>query len=145
MRIIVIDSDISFTSGFEQRCKKASVFCQVFSHPVHALAELKKDPDKVDLLLVCRELAGNQEGLSIVQSLRKDPRTMDIPYILMSSAWTKNDFAKHQKTEFGANAYFNKKNGIQELDSLIEAVTGNKFTANTQNTSNGTLGSGILN
>lgn len=128
MRIIVIDSENSFTNLISQRCKKASVFCQAFNAPATALSEIKKNPDAIDIIILSKELAG-ADGLALAQTLRKDPKTTDIPYILVSSTWGKPEFAKHQKTEFGANAYYNKKSPIAELESTIEAVTGFKFAA----------------
>jgi hypothetical protein len=129
MRIILLDSDINFTSSVSQRWKKFSVYCQVFPQTNAAFAELKKDPDAVDIVLIAKELGGGQDGLAAAQSLRKDPKTADVPYLLMSSAWGKPDFAKHQKTEFGANAYYSRKDPVTELESMIEAVTGFKFSA----------------
>ncbi len=129
MRIIVIDSDKTFTTSFSQRCQKLSVFCQVIPALQTAFAEMKKKPDDIDLVLICRELAGGQDGAALAQMMRKDPKTADIPYVLMSTAWGKPEFAKHQKTEFGANAYFSKKSPMTELESTIEAVTGFKFAA----------------
>ena len=129
MRIIVIDSDKTFTTSFSQRCQKLSVYCQVIPAVQTAFAEMKKKPDDVDLVLISKELADGQDGAVLAQMMRKDPKTADIPYVLMSTTWGKPEFAKHQKTEFGANAYYNKKSAISELESTIEAVTGFKFAA----------------
>jgi DNA-binding response OmpR family regulator len=115
MRIIVVDSDINFTTPLVQRWKKASVYCQAIPQAAAAMAELKKDPDGIDIVLIAKELGGGQDGLAVAQMLRKDPATADVPYVLMSSAWGKSDFAKHQKTEFGANAYYSKKDALSEL------------------------------
>lgn len=129
MRIIIVDTDVAFTTSISQRFKKASVYCQVFAQAQAALDEIKKDPDGVDLVLIAKELGAGQDGLAVAATIRKDAKMADVPYIIMSSAWTKADFAKHQKTEFGANAYFNKKNPQSELEATIEAVTGFKFPA----------------
>lgn len=127
MRIIVVDTDVAFTTSISQRFKKANVFCQVFPQAPAALAEIKKDPDGVDLVLIAKELGAGQDGQAVAEALRKDAKMADVPYIIMSTTWGKAEFAKHQKTEFGANAYYSKKNPQAELEATIEAVTGFKF------------------
>ncbi|MBI3543488.1 MAG: response regulator, partial [Deltaproteobacteria bacterium] len=145
MRIIVVDNDKTFTTSLSQRCQKASVFCQVIGAAATAFAEIKKNPDQVDIVLIAKELGAGQDGLQVAQMLRKDPKTADVPYVLMSSTWGKPEFAKHQKTEFGANAYYSKKSSMTELESTIEAVTGFKFTAAPAAKSGSTGNTGLLN
>lgn len=125
MRIAVIDADAAFNNAFSQWCKKANVSCQFFVQAAAALAELKKSSSPVDLILVSKELP--EDGLAVAQALRREPKILEVPYILISSVWGKTEFAKHQKTEFGANAYYSKKNSISELISTIEAVTGSNL------------------
>lgn len=145
MRIIIVDSDTNFANSIVQRCKKANVFCQVIPSPAAALGEMKKNPDAIDIVLVSKELVGAQDGLSVVQAMRKEAKTADIPYIIMSSVWGKPEFAKHQKSEFGANAYFSKKSAVAELEATIEAVTGFKFSEGGTNATKMTqTGSGAL-
>src|SRR5690349_11962590 len=117
MRIIVIDTDNTFTSPFNARCKTAGISCQIFSTISEAISELKKDPNSIDLVLIAKELADGQDGLNAAEAIRNDVTISDVPYILMSSTWGKTDFAKHQKGPAGANAYYNKKNSPAELDS----------------------------
>lgn len=126
MRIIVVDSDVAFTTKFSQLCKGAGVQCEVFSQAAPGIAELKKSASTVDIVLIAKEL-GATDGLIVAQTIRRDPKTADVPYVVMSATWGKSDFAKHQKTEFGANAYYNKKSALSELTSTIEAVTNFKF------------------
>lgn len=76
MRIVLVDSDVAFTNSVEQRLKKLGIFFQSFTAPAQALAEIKKNPDTVDLVLVARELANNQDGLILVQNLRKDSKQL---------------------------------------------------------------------
>ncbi|MEW6057089.1 MAG: response regulator [Bdellovibrionota bacterium] len=128
MKIIVVDSDPSFSSVFARRCSQGGVECVVFAQVEAALQAIKQDPAAIDIVLISRELVeGGEAGLELARTIRKDAHTSDVPYIILSALWQKVDFARHQKTESGANAYFNKKTPLEELVSVIEAVTGQKL------------------
>jgi DNA-binding response OmpR family regulator len=127
MRILIVDTDVAFTSKLSERFKQAGVEYTVFVQAAPAIVELKKNPGGVGLVLIARELASAQDGLVMAQTIRRDPKTSDVPYVILSKEWGKSEFAKHQKSEYGANAYYSKKSPLGELESTIEAVTNFKF------------------
>lgn len=135
MKIIVVDTDTGFCGPLIERCKKLNINCMIFNSGAQAITEGRKESEHINAILISRELVG-ADGLGVLQALRKDAKLSSVPIILMSSTWGKSDFARHQKSEFGANAYFSKKNSLAELDAALEAVTGKKFSLAGSGTAN---------
>lgn len=131
MKIIIVDTDDAFTTAFSQRCAENGAVCQVFLKPALALQEIRKNPDAVDLVVIARELnpGGAEAGLATAKSIREDAKIADVPYIIISADWSKADFARHQRTPLGANAYFSKKSPHAELDGVVGSVLGVPFGA----------------
>jgi DNA-binding NarL/FixJ family response regulator len=146
MRIVVIDSDMAFNTSFTQFCKGLNAVCQVFSQAAAGLAEVRRAPELADVVLIGREMTGGQDGVSVAQSLRKDPQTAGVKFILMSSIWTPADFNKFNKN-IGAAGFYSKKTPVQELAAVIERVAGRGMNAAVQKAdgTRATAVSGILN
>jgi CheY-like chemotaxis protein/predicted nucleic acid-binding Zn-ribbon protein len=84
----------------------------------------------VDIVLIAKEVgASSDEGYVLANKLRADSQVAEVPFIILSSKLTNADFAKHQKTHDGANAYLKKPLALPVLIKTIEAVTGLKFPA----------------
>ncbi len=128
MRIVVLESDNQVLAPLKERCRKSGVTLDVYSALDAALKAVSSDPDSVDLILISCEVGSSQdEGYSLSARLRKDPNTSEVPFIIMSSKLGNADFAKHQKTDAGANAYLKKPLVLSVLLKTIESVTGIKF------------------
>ncbi len=132
MRIVVLDKEHAFLNNLKEHCRKAGLECLTYVQTSACLLELKKNQSFVDLILVSRELEAEDGGLHFIQNLHQDQKLAEIPYILLSSLWSKTQFAQHQKTPFGANAYFNKKDPLPQLEHLIETVLGFPFFKETE-------------
>ncbi len=76
-----------------------------------------------DLLLLDLMLPG-QDGFQVLHQLRAEPRTADIPVIVVSSKSQPTD--KQTATEIGANAYLAKPYKRAELLSLIRSLLGER-------------------
>jgi len=72
-----------------------------------------------DLLLLDLMLPG-QDGFQVLRQLRAEPRTADIPVIVLSSKAQPTD--KHTAAKIGANAYLTKPYKRAELLSLIRSL-----------------------
>ena len=91
-----------------------------------AWQQLKSIGDSIDLALIHREGKGGQgePGVALAAKIKKDKALLDLPIILTSATWGDADFAKHQKTPDGANAYLKFPFTERELDPLVEGVMG---------------------
>lgn len=91
-----------------------------------AWSKLQQEGETVDFVLLHRE-AKNDQGeaaLEILARLKKDKKLMDLPVIVSSSVWKDSDFAKHQKTPDGANAYLKFPFTIEQLNPIVDGVLG---------------------
>ena len=59
-------------------------------------------------------------GLEVLEKLKLNPRTRDLPIIIMSSSDEPQDIAKAY--EYGANGYLVKPNRFQELRELVGSI-----------------------
>ena len=72
-----------------------------------------------DLILLDLMLPG-QDGFKVLNQLRAEPQTADIPVIVVSSKAQPTD--KHAAAKIGANAYLTKPYRRAELLSLIRSL-----------------------
>ena len=59
-------------------------------------------------------------GLELLDKLKRNPRTRDLPIIIMSSSDEPQDIAKAY--EYGANGYLVKPNRFQDLRELVGSI-----------------------
>ena len=59
-------------------------------------------------------------GLEVLEKLKRNPRTRDLPIIIMSSSDEPQDIARAY--ECGANGYLVKPNRFQELRELVGSI-----------------------
>lgn len=83
----------------------------------------------LDLIVVHREAPGSLQGaetpaLSFLGKVKSAAQYADIPFILTSDTWGDADFAKHQRTPHGANAYLKAPFTDAQLLSLLGQVLG---------------------
>jgi len=72
-----------------------------------------------DLILLDLLLPG-MDGLEILSRLRTDPRTADVPVVVISSRDRPTD--QHTAAEIGADAYLVKPYGLAELLALLRSL-----------------------
>lgn len=90
---------------------------QGFDRPSQFFAAL--DRQKPELVLLDLMLP-EEDGLSVLRRLRKDPATRDVPVIILSAKGT--EFDKVLGLDNGADDYLPKPFGMMELLSRIRAV-----------------------
>jgi hypothetical protein len=64
------------------------------------------------------------QGLELIPFIKSSASLADLPYIIISSEWTDADFARHQQSSEGANAYLREERCAQDLRFVIEQVLG---------------------
>ncbi len=88
-----------------------------FSRPGEFRAALKETVPRLALLDI---MLPEEDGLSVLSSLRADPRTKDLPVIMLTAKNTEYDRA--YGLDLGADDYISKPFGMMELMARIRAV-----------------------
>jgi len=88
-----------------------------FSRPGEFRAALKEAVPRLALLDI---MLPEEDGLSVLSSLRADPRTKDLPVIMLTARNTEYDRA--YGLDLGADDYISKPFGMMELMARIRAV-----------------------
>lgn len=73
-----------------------------------------------DLILLDLMLPGQEDGFEVLRRLRAEPRTADVPVIVVSSKAQPAD--KEMAANIGANAYLTKPYKRAELLSLVRSL-----------------------
>ncbi len=97
------------------------------STPEEAKQMLKLHGASIDLAVIHREEATGQSGergLKFVGRMREDPMQKDLPFIVTSHVWGDAEFARHQDSPQGANAYLRWPFEAKALLGLVEAIFG---------------------
>lgn len=80
----------------------------------------KKLEDKVPNLIILDIMLPDEDGLSIVQKLRKRADTKNVPVLLISAKTSEID--KVKGLDMGADDYLTKPFGVMELISRVKAI-----------------------
>ena len=79
----------------------------------------------LELAIIHREgYRGGDDGVNLLNRLKADPAQTDLPVILSSQVWSDSEFARHQETPQGANAYLRWPYDDLNLFRMIDAVFG---------------------
>ncbi len=97
--------------------------------PSEAWQMLKLHGETVELAILNREdfHGEGQPGVEFLERIKLEHGQAQLPVILISQVWTNDQFAKHQATPFGANAYLKAPYQDSELIRLIEQVVANNL------------------
>lgn len=104
-RILLIDSDESFTEGLAAAVTAAGFRASTASDSEQGMALAKQD--NPDLIVVCVE-AQPTNGYMLCTRIKKDERLKQIPVILTSANATPDSFEKHKKLKTRAEDYLIK-------------------------------------
>lgn len=131
MRLIVLESNPQFLSqlkaSFSQAFPRGEI--HYFTDSAAAWECLEKKGLVFDLILISREVTPQIGGLKFLEKLRGHLTLAHAPVLLLSSEWDKAEFARHQKTPMGANAYWNKKRPLNDLMIQVKAMVGFELVA----------------
>ncbi len=77
----------------------------------------------VDLAIVHREgLTGPDDGLGWIEKIKTDPAQSDLPILLTADGWGDSDFAQHQASPYGCNAYLRWPATEEQLLGVIQSI-----------------------
>jgi CheY-like chemotaxis protein len=116
-RVLVVDDDAQvhrlLRVNFELEGYQVD---SAFDGPEALAAISKRRPD----VLVCDVMMPGLDGVEVVRRLRGDPKTADLPVVLVSAKAQKGDAAAGK--EAGADAYVTKPFDPQELLDTVSSL-----------------------
>lgn len=128
MRIVIFDTDEQTIQMVRRIIEGASLELNVLSDVDASIALFCSDSELIDLAIISRETKDSEDaGFRLIQKMKNSPRSATIPVIAISDKLTSIDFAKHQKSQVGVNAYLRKPMTPDSLQKTIEAVLGKKI------------------
>ncbi len=134
MKILLLNPHADAGRKIGTRLKAEGIAVLQCETGVEALKLLQLHAD-VDVALVHREGGGTvggtilDSGLQFVNRMRASPSFADLPYILTSEVWGDEEFAKHQATATGANAYVRWSEAEGQVLPLLAQVMGVEFSS----------------
>jgi len=115
MKIVVADDDRMFRKAAETTLRRQGYAVTTASDGEEALQLIRSErPDIIVLDLIMPKL----QGFDVLQVLKQDSVTTDIPVIVLSSLTQEQD--KQEALDLGAAAYFNK--ATFSLSELVKQV-----------------------
>lgn len=117
--ILIVEDEVDAADLFAEMMRVSGyrVLKTYSSGPAIAMLSVEK-PDLVLLDLMMPDIS----GLEVLRYIRRDPRLMDIPVIILSAKNLPSDI----KTglDAGASLYLTKPIGYQELKTAVEQLLG---------------------
>lgn len=115
--IYIVEDDVNIREieGYALRNSGYEVAC--FEHSAELYKALEKEIPQIIILDI---MLPNEDGLSILASLRKDKRTKHIPIMMVTAKTSEMD--KVKGLDLGADDYITKPFGIMELVSRVKAL-----------------------
>ena len=115
--ILAIDDDSNVTEMLEGALKQAGYAPRIAENADQGFAILTSEP--VDLVLLDFQLPGIS-GLKLLEIIRQDPRTAEIPVMMLTVKKSELDKVAGLKT--GADDYLIKPFSVKELLARVEAL-----------------------
>jgi phosphate regulon transcriptional regulator PhoB len=128
-RILIVDDAPDIVDLVSYNLKKSGFNVSAASDGEEALEKIRKH--KYDLIVLDLMMPGIQ-GVEVCRSLRNDPKTVNIPIIMLTAKGEESD--RVVGLESGADDYMTKPFSARELIARIKAVlrrTGEKIGAET--------------
>ena len=111
-KVLVFEHEAAFVTELRRELAKLGCAVTVVEDGDAGLAQAASD--RPDLILLSIELP-RTDGYSVCNKLKKDPRLMHVPLVVMSSESTDETFEQHKKLRTRADDYVHKPIGFGEL------------------------------
>src|SRR6476659_5618342 len=109
MKILLLNPHLDAEHNFVQGLRKQGFALLCPADTDEAWKMLQLHGSSVDLAVIHREGekdgTASDAGLALIALIKGDPTQRDLPIILSSQIWKNRDFAQHQQTPMGVNAY----------------------------------------
>lgn len=107
-KILIIEDDVKAGEIYTQALQRAGFSCSVVTSADEGVTEIKNNHP--DLVLLDIMLPGGKNGFDVLEHLKRDDKTKDIPVIVLTNL----DTEKKVAMQIGANDYFVKANTTLE-------------------------------
>ena len=124
MKILLLNPYIDATHDVAKLFQKRGIGLLISGDPIEAWQILQLHGSTIELAIVHREIPPADSGMSFIEKVKKDSTQSDLPIILSSEKWEDLNFAKHQQSAQGVNAYIKYPFSETGLFELIEGVVG---------------------
>ncbi|MCL2695677.1 MAG: response regulator transcription factor [Clostridiales bacterium] len=115
--IYLVEDDLHIQEMEEYLLEGAGYAVQKFGKGSELFEALEK---KLPALIMLDIMLPDEDGLSILKSLRKDARTRELPLLMVTAKTSEMD--KVKGLDLGADDYITKPFGVMELVSRVRAV-----------------------
>jgi two-component system alkaline phosphatase synthesis response regulator PhoP len=115
--IYIVEDDVNIREIEGYALKNSGYDVSCFEHSAELYKALDRDIPKLIILDI---MLPNEDGLSILASLRKDKRTKHVPIMMVTAKTSEMD--KVKGLDLGADDYITKPFGIMELVSRVKAL-----------------------
>ncbi len=120
MKILLVNPYLDALHEIMKAFKAKGIALLLSADPEEAWQMLLLHGNNVDLAIIHREL--QPLGLGFIDKVKKHPIVSDLPIILSSEKWGDLEFATHQQTPQGANAYLKYPFQESELFKVIDQI-----------------------
>ncbi|MFA6407194.1 MAG: response regulator [Candidatus Paceibacterota bacterium] len=117
MKVLIVEDDVFLAKVYNAQFKKAGIETIVLNNgeKAHAMAK-SENPDIIMLDLM---LPPPKNGFEILEELKKDPKTKNIPVVILSMLGSNEDVAKTEK--LGAIRHIPKTGA--SFHEVVERIT----------------------
>jgi hypothetical protein len=107
MKLLILHPSLNSSAPWLAALQGQGVFVLTASSAEEAFQMLQLHAGSVDAAVVHREGAGGADdsGLSFISKVRAEQALLDLPMVVTSQVWGDEDFANHQGSMDGVNAY----------------------------------------
>lgn len=129
MKILLLNPHLDAARSIVEEVEASGIGVVYARQSEEAWQLLQLHGKSVDLGIIHREgTQAPEDGMDFIRRVKADPEQSDLPFVLTSEAWGAEEFAKHQETPEGANAYLNWPYASQDLIRLIQSLFGDAVT-----------------
>lgn len=119
--LFVVDTDNAFQEQVQELIDPEEVDVIAADKGADAIQTAsRKAPEAIFLSLELKDV----NGFLVCSSLKKNPRTKDIPVLIISSTRTEEDFEQHRKLKFRADGYHRKPIETETLSTILVDLLG---------------------